>query len=197
MFSAKININEINNYDSILLETLNHLREKWHNPETGIVACCLIDGDKKAFATSRKNGTFWTHAERNAYNEFLKKYNTNPSSAAVFVVTLSPCMNGLKHRQEDSCSDLLKQLSVKRAHFGVLDTMHAETLDAYRSIGLIPSLSHHDACKMMCHKLMGLFAKYDSRINYDLLGIKRELGEEFFNEIDATQQISQIPRAKL
>jgi len=51
--------NQMNDYDDILRETIKFLRKNWLNPDTGIVACCLIDGNKKAFATSSRNESFW------------------------------------------------------------------------------------------------------------------------------------------
>ena len=178
MFSTQ-NFN-VNEYDQILLQTLNFLQTNWLNPQTGIVACCLVDGNKKAFATSTKNGDYWRHAELNAYLEFKKQYATEPSSSATFVVTLSPCLDDLKHRHEDSCTHLLNEIGVKRVHFGVLDSMHADSLNRYRQAGLTPSLTNNQYCSQMCEKLMALFSQYDSRINTDLVGIKEELGESFF-----------------
>lgn len=175
-----------NDLDDVLLETLQFLKQNWLDPEVGIVACCLVDGAKKAFATSKKQGNYWTHAERNAYMNFKKVYGKEPSSSAIFVVTLSPCAASLKHRQEDSCSALLNQLNIKRVHFGVLDSMHAESLNSYSTIGLTPSLTVNSDCKVLCERLMSLFSKYDSRINSDLLGIKKELGDDFFNELNNT-----------
>jgi pyrimidine deaminase RibD-like protein len=181
LFAAQ---NKSEELDTILLETLTFLSKNWLDPNTGIVACCLVDGDKKAFATSSKNPPFWIHAERNAYTTFKHQYQSEPSSSAFFVVTLSPCLIDLKHRQEASCTDLLNQLGIKRIHFGVLDAMHAKSLDAYRQAGLLPSLSKDSTCKILCEKLMGLFATYDARINTDLMGIKKELGEDFFAKLN-------------
>ncbi|STX51581.1 Pyrimidine deaminase [Legionella busanensis] len=169
--------------DTILKETILYLKNTWiNNPDTGIVACCLLDGDKKVFATSSRNGNYWRHAERNAYYQFKKRYG-EPSRDAVFVITLSPCIKALKARAQDeaACANLINDLGVKRIHFGVLDTLHAETLSTYSSLGFKPSLSQDHYCKTMCEKLMAIFTTYQSRISKDLLGIKRELGEAFFN----------------
>ncbi len=169
--------------DTMLKETIFYLKNTWiNNPDTGIVACCLLDGDKKVFATSSRNGNYWRHAERNAYYQFKDEYG-EPSSDAVFIITLSPCIKNLKYRAEDEscCSHLINDLGVKRIHFGVLDTLHAETLSTYSSLGFKPSLSQDHYCKTMCEKLMAIFSTYQSRINKDLLGIKQELGEAFFN----------------
>lgn len=178
------NLLSLGECDAILGETLEFLRKNWLNSDTGIVACCIVDGDKKAFATSSRNVPFWKHAEKNAYLEFKKLYASEPSPSAIFVVTLSPCLSDLKYRQEESCSALLQQLGVKRIHFGVLDKMHADSLEKYYQIGLSPSLSEQGSYQMVCEKLMGLFAQYHSRINSDLIGIKKELGSSFFRELD-------------
>lgn len=188
--------NKLHECDDILRETLEFLRKNWLNENTGIVACCLVDGDKKSFATSSKNQPFWKHAERNAYEEFKKQYDIEPSESAMFVVTLSPCVNNLKHRQEESCAHLMNQLGIKRIHFGVLDFMHADSLEIYRHAGLIPSLTGNTSYKMMCEKLMSLFSIYDSRINSDLIGIKNELGDHFFAELDNKNKDIQIMTRK-
>lgn len=168
----------------LLGETLEFLRKNWLNSDAGIVACCIADGEKKAFATSSRNIPFWRHAERNAYLEFKKRYASEPSASAIFVVTLSPCLSALKYRQEESCAALLQQLGIKRVHFGVLDKMHVDSLEQYYQLGLTPSLSEQVPYQSICEKLMGLFAQYNSRINSDLIGIKNELGSSFFRELD-------------
>lgn len=170
----------IREQDNILIETLKFLELNWLNENVGIVACCLVDGNKKVFATSSKHGVFWRHAERNAYQKFKDLYSVQPSHDALFVVTLSPCIKQLKYRHEDSCTTLMNQLGIKRVHFGVLDEMHATSCERYVHAGLIPSTSEDSWCIAMCEKLKDLFNIYDTRINSDLLGIKHELGNEFF-----------------
>lgn len=171
--------NEIELFDQLLLESLIYLQKHWYDENTGIVTCCLKDRSRKVFATSFKNDTHWLHAERNAYNKYKVLYG-NPSKDAVFIVSLSPCINDLKYRKESSCADLIKKIDVKRIHFGVLDTMHAASEKKYKDFGIIGTLSTNEEIKVMSEKLMSLFSIYDSRINSELLDIKRELGDEFF-----------------
>lgn len=170
------------NLDRLLLETIGYLIDRWYERDVGIVASCLVDGDNKVFATSTRDGQNWKHAERNAYEAFRKVYG-EPSSDAVFVVTLSPCLKTLKYRGEPSCSQLMKELGVKRTHFGVLDDMHVNCPEDYAENALIATLTEDLRLADMCKKLMSMFAIYDSRINSDLLGIKLELGDQFFDEV--------------
>jgi hypothetical protein len=104
-------------------------------------------------------------------------------------------MDVLKHRQEESCTYLLNQLGVERVHFGVLDSMHVDSLDKYRQAGLMPSLTENISYKIMCEKLMALFSMHDSQINSDLIGIKNELGNSFFTELDNKKLDTQIRRS--
>lgn len=174
------NMIELDNY---LLQALNYLRERWYQEHIGIVVCALIDGDKTVYATSSRNGKNWVHAERNAYNKFIKLFG-QPSTNAAFIISLSPCIKHLKYRDEPSCSELIKNSGVSKIHFGVLDTLHASSLAEYSNAGLSPSLSKNSKIKMMCENLMSLFERYESRINTNLLDIKNELGDAFFHPIN-------------
>ena len=174
---------EIRLLDQLLLKTLIYLFEKWYKPEVGIVACALKDGDNIVFATSTRNGNNWLHAERNAYEKFKSTYEISPSKNAFFVITLSPCITSLKYRNEASCSDLIRTLGIERVHFGVLDSMYVETIATYSKFGLTATLTKNQDIQRMCSKLMDMFSIYDSRINYELLTIKAELGNDFFSPI--------------
>lgn len=172
----------ITTFDNLLLKTIHHLFTNWNNEHVGIVACCLKDGDKETFATSTKNGKNWLHAERNVYEKFNSTYGT-PSENAAFIVTLSPCINPLKYRAEASCIELIKSIGIKRIHFGVLDTLHAKTLQDYSEKGFSASLTQDSNIEAICRKLMCLFDTYESRINSELSLIKKELGNTFFDSI--------------
>lgn len=173
--------------DNYLLKTLKYLFENWYREDTGIVACCLKDGEKEVFATSTKNGSNWVHAERNAYNRF-KELHGEPSENSIFVITLSPCLKDLKHRDEAACSDLIRELGISRVHFGVLDTLHVSNIEEYKEIGLNVTLTEKPQLAEMCNKLMQMFDTYDARINTELLEIKQELGDSFFNPISEDGQ---------
>jgi pyrimidine deaminase RibD-like protein len=173
---------DIEKLDAYLLKTLNYLFKNWYKKEVGIVACCLKDGEKTAFATSAKNGINWLHAERNAYNKF-RYLHGKPSKDAVFIITLSPCVKGLKYRGESSCADLAKSLGINRIHFGALDTHHVPTLDGYTSLGFTASITKNPKIAEMCQNLMGMFSTYDARINSELLAIKESLGDSFFEPV--------------
>ena len=177
-------MNDIQSLDEILLLTLRHLMSVWHDKDTGIVACTIKDSYKITTATSIKKGSHWLHAERNAYNKFIKEFNAEPSSEAAFIITLSPCIKSLKYRSESSCIELIKRLKINRIHFGVLDTMHSPTIALYESLGLVATESQAPSLSKMCNKLMSLFARYDSRINHELPVIKKQLGNEFFLPIN-------------
>ena len=186
--SASDDIDELDQY---LYQTLLFLFKQWYKNNIGIVACCLKDDKKVVYATSKRQNEFWLHAERNAYFEFKKQYG-EPSKNAVFIITLSPCLKKLKYRNEDSCAELIKNLGITRVHFGVLDTFHTLTLDIYNSFGLSPSLTKNSYLHEMCKKLMWMFSTYDSKINNELLSIKKELGDDFFNSTLSINKSSQL-----
>ena len=171
---------DIKELDCYLTQTIEYLIKNWYNEETGIVACALIDDDKVIFATSSKNGDYWTHAERNAYTKFKRLYG-EPSSNATFIITLSPCIIPLKYRSESSCSQFITSFGINRIHFGVLDTLHAESISVYKEMGFIATFTENINNKKICSNLMALFAKYHSRINEQLPAIKKELGNSFFD----------------
>ena len=147
--------------------------------DAGIVSCCLADGKKKVFATSTRNGKNWKHAERNAYEQFCKQFGS-PSPEAIFVVTLSPCLANLKYRKEPSCSELMRRVGVTRTHFGIIDDIQASSIKDYEKLGITASYTTNLYLSRVCERLMSLFSTYDARINSDLLGIKKELGNDFF-----------------
>lgn len=166
--------------DQYLEMALQYLIQHWNEPNTGIVAAALIDGEKQIFATSYRSGDNWYHAERNAFDSFKQKFG-QPSSNSIIISTLSPCIHSLKYRKEPSCCDLISELGIKSIHFGVLDTHHASSLDTYRQLGFNATLTQDSKLNRLCIKLMNLFSQYESRINTDLIGIKKELGDAFFN----------------
>lgn len=173
-------MNEIQQLDLYLQQTINYLISNWYQEETGIVASALKDGNKIVFSTSSRNGNNWSHAERNAYNKFVRLYG-QPSRDAVFITTFSPCIEKLKYRAEPSCAELIKSLGIKRIHFGVLDTLHAATLDAYTGMGFVATIAENTELAAICKNLMSLFERYDSKINTELLKIKNELGDSIFS----------------
>lgn len=174
--------NDIDELDQYLYQTLVYLFKEWYKKDVGIVACCLKDGDKIVYATSRRQNEFWLHAERSAYLKFKEQFG-EPSKNAIFIITLSPCLKELKYRDETSCSELLKNLNITRVHFGVLDTFHTPTIEIYNSLGFSATLTKNKNQHKMCQKLMGMFSIYDSRINKELISIKKELGDNFFDLI--------------
>lgn len=176
-------MDDIAELDNCLIESLKYLKDRWYQPDTGIVTCALKDVNKIAYATSTKLKNSWVHAERNACNKFIEIFG-KPSSAAIFIVSLSPCIKDLKYRTDSSCVDLIRSMGIKRVHFGVLDTLHGSSLTSYSKVGLIPSITENTEIKMMCSNLMGLFHEYDSRINNELVTIKHELGDDYFSIID-------------
>jgi pyrimidine deaminase RibD-like protein len=168
--------------DHLLEQTIQFLKDHWLDHGVGIVAACIADGEKIVFATSIQKGDFWYHAERNAYDSFKLKFG-EPGKNASFISTLSPCIGDLKHRKEESCANLISNLGIKKIHFGVLDTHHTISVDAYKQFGFQPSLTKDDNLHAICTRLMNLFTQYDSRINQDLIGIKKEIGSAIFKGI--------------
>jgi len=182
MNTTQLFTSRLDDLDQYLHQTLLYLFKQWYKNDVGIVACCIKDGDKVIYATSKRQNEFWLHAERNAYLEFRQQYG-EPSKNAVFITTLSPCLKELKYRNEVSCSELIKNLGITRIHFGVLDTFHAPAMENYHLSGLGATLTKNYNLHQMCQKLMEMFSKYDSRINKELIAIKNELGDDFFQPV--------------
>jgi pyrimidine deaminase RibD-like protein len=168
--------------DTCLFSVLKHLRSCWHQPQTGIVACALVDGENTACAVSTRDGEYWQHAERLAYQQFINQFG-KPSKNAVFVVTLSPCIKPLKYRQLASCAEFIKSVGLQFVHTGIIDNLHASSLNTYAEAGLQVSLTRDPSLMQMCRRLMNLFAAYDARVNHELPVIKQELGDAFFEPL--------------
>lgn len=175
-------MDDIAELDACLIQALKYLWENWYHEDTGIVVCALKDGNKVAFSTSTKNNKHWIHAENNAYYKFIQLFG-QPSPNAVFIISLSPCIEKLKYRAEPPCIELIKKSSISRIHFGTLDTMHAKSISNYTDAGFSTTLSKNPKIITVCNNLINLFKVYDSRINTELLIIKKELGDVFFSAI--------------
>jgi pyrimidine deaminase RibD-like protein len=171
-------MDQVDSLDACLLGSIKHLFENWYGETTGIVSCALKDDNQIVYATSIRKDNAWLHAERNTYLKF-KALHGEPSANAVFISTLSPCVKDFGHRADAACAELIKNLGVKRIHFGALDTSHVNSLAAYEQMGFVPSITKHGDISIVCNNLMNLFTRYGSRINKELLNIKQEIGYRY------------------
>lgn len=173
---------EINKLDLHLYEVIKHMENLWFEPNVGIVACALIDlGDRKVFATSEKTEDGkWLHAERNALNKFESIYGA-PTKNAIFVTTLSPCDNFCSSRAGESCVNLILNSGISRVHFGSLEPHHNGSLDCYSNLGISSSLTKETNLLSICDNIANLFSIYGSKLNDELVAIKKQCGTDLFH----------------
>ncbi len=121
---------EIHNYEKLdnILEKLcgmidKGLADKSKKPR--MVAACVLDINNNAVARlSSFTDSGWRHAERNAIDNYNKKYGEIPKGS-IIVTTLSPCN---EHNDETanerfglSCTDLINQSNIKKVYCGLID----------------------------------------------------------------------------
>ncbi len=121
---------EIHNYEKLdnILEKLcamidKGLTDKSKKPR--MVAACVLDPDNKIVARlSSFTNNGWSHAERNAIDDYNKKYGEIPDGS-IIVTTLSPCN---EHNDETanerfgvSCTDLINNSNIKKVYCGLID----------------------------------------------------------------------------
>lgn len=159
-------------YDDYLKNALQHLFDHWMDGEVGLVAAALVDSGNSIYATSVLNadGT-WKHAERNALEQFKAAYG-EPGQSAVMLSTLSPCIRtagsgdsygdqkNAARRQEESCSDLLKQHGITTIGFGTLDNEDANGNDSYGNLGFKVLDIRDRTVVAVCKALNDMFPAY-------------------------------------
>jgi pyrimidine deaminase RibD-like protein len=172
-------VNRVVNNDILLTRVIELLSREWMSKSVGLVCAGIFDGDNEMIAPSISPETGkWIHAERNALNKFIQQFGT-PSSSAVVVTTLSPCVVELKSRIGDSCTELLEITGLHTVHAGVLDSLQKDSLAIYRARSIEFSLTNDPLCKRVCERLLGMFETYGTRVNFELPLIK-----ETINKVD-------------
>lgn len=166
---------EILELDSHLRKVIDFLKKEWRSPSTGFVSAGIFDGNNEVIATSISPVTGkWIHAERNAFDQFVRKYG-KPSSSSKVITTLSPCVVPLRSRVGDSCTDLLTQENISRVHAGILDSLQVNSLEAYQQRNIRFTITTDPYCKMVCANLLALFETYGDRVNTDMPALKAEI----------------------
>lgn len=88
-------------------------------------ACVLDENNNMVMATSTHDDGKWRHAERNAIDEYIKKYG-DISENSVIVTTCSPCNESMKDRYGESCTDLINEIGIKTVYSGFTDPTQDE-----------------------------------------------------------------------
>jgi pyrimidine deaminase RibD-like protein len=170
-------------YDSYLGLVVQHLRERWLDPNVGIVAAGIFDPAREpVLATSLDTGAGrWLHAERNALSQYSRQYG-EPGRGAIVVCTLSPCVRILAaSRVGESCSRLLVEHGMLRVHVGTIDEYQlVDCAGYYEDAGIKITLAEDVNLRATCENLKSMFGKYDQYINSGLPGIKKEIGFSLF-----------------
>lgn len=167
--------------DQYLADALRHLQRTWWRPEVGIVVAGIIaEGHVPVFATSTSAGPGrWYHAERNALTAFERQYGA-PDPRSLIVSSLSPCLRPSQSREGECCTELLLDHGLTTVHAGIIDPEQtSEGSRVYAKHGLGVTLTLDPGLGQVCRLLLNLFREYGSRINYDLMNIKANLGDEF------------------
>ena len=116
---------DVSKYDEVLTDLCQLIIDnKRKNSKNGLVAASVVSGDRRVDATSYFDGK-WVHAERNALNQFKKRYGSVPDDA-VIVTTLSPCVEDMPDRQGISCNELINKTPVRAVYCGYRDPEHQE-----------------------------------------------------------------------
>ena len=166
-------------YDDLLSVVVQHLIDRWMDPETGIVAFGIFHPmHPPVVATSQwMGGGKWIHAERNALSRYQRRYG-DPGLDAVIVVTLSPCLRLVSEsRAGTSCGKLLVDHQLLRVHAGVLDEYQVVNgADDYEQLGINITFAEDEKLRATCDNLKQMFLVYGNEINVSLPKIKSKVG---------------------
>lgn len=169
---------QIEKLDHYLTKAIQYLINNWYREEVGIVSCVIADENKLAFGTSIKKENQWIHAEKNALFNFENLYGP-PSENAVFIITLSPCLQRIDESNEPTCVNVIKNKGINRIHFGAMYSTDISLLN-YEQMGFKATLTENIMNKIICEKINSLFTTFNTKIDTELLQIKKELGDDFF-----------------
>jgi len=146
--------------DEHLKNALVHLFEHWDDPKMSVVAAALVDGDKVIYAaTDKTDEGKRKHAERNALEQFKKKYG-KPSADAVMVVTLSPCFTHSSTREGGACSEMLKEEGIKNIYIGAMDKLQQHSIKNYEDMGLQAQVCKNPTLAKCCYMLEDMFERH-------------------------------------
>ena len=123
-----VEIHDYNKLDKILVKLCELIikGQQKDSDEYGLVGACIVDPDNNIVAsTSRKVGDKWSHAEREAMENYENKYGEIPAGC-IIVTTLSPCSDTMGDRYHESCTDLINNSPVKKVYCGYIDPTQTE-----------------------------------------------------------------------
>ena len=123
---------EIHNYDKLdrILGKLCSMVVKGQNldPEKyGMVASCVLDPENRMVAGLNMPGPNGTrrHAERVAIDKYQAQHGAIPPGSIV-LTTCSPCSEHMDERYQESCTELLNKVGIKKVYCGFRDPTQAE-----------------------------------------------------------------------
>jgi pyrimidine deaminase RibD-like protein len=131
-----------------------------------------------------------SHAERNAYEQYIKKYAMPPTLNSIMVVTLSPCIKPLAFSHKGSCLQLLLENKINRVHIGALDTCHVSSIDEYQHAGLLTSITNNDHLSRICQRIYKIIASNGDISVNELQKIKKQLGDNVFDTHERKQELA-------
>lgn len=150
---------DIDKLDSHLAKLCSMVK---HNADTqdepGMVAACIITPKGKIVAkTSRRKNGKWSHAERNAIEEYTQYHGKIPEGS-IIVSTLSPCNEQhdeiANERVGMSCTDLINHHGIKKVYSGYVDPTQDHTHTEYKQI-----TTNNKQLKEMCKAFADTFLK--------------------------------------
>jgi pyrimidine deaminase RibD-like protein len=168
--------------DQQLLNSLDYLKDRWLEPNSGFVAATLV-GNGKSVTTANTFvfGDKLRHAEFNAVKLYEEKYGVIDPKA-LLVVTLSPCVVYSGYREGPACSQLLLDKGITRIHVGLMHEKQG-SLENYRKMGFDISETNNEKIKRISRTLLDLYMANKNLIADDLgkwLKIKQKVGLEIF-----------------
>jgi len=118
---------------------------KKDNVKYGLCGSVVLDEyDRMVFGIYHpKTGV---HAERDAIDNYLKKYKMLPGKKSVIITTCSPCTDPMPNRKGSSCQDMINKTDFKLVYAGFRDpTQHTFTGHQYKLI-----ITDNDKLNTLC-----------------------------------------------
>ncbi|MEI6424772.1 MAG: hypothetical protein WCP55_21325, partial [Lentisphaerota bacterium] len=133
----------------------------------GMVAAAVIDPTGRlATGINYLYGNQRIHAERDAIDNYEKKYGELPSDSIV-VTTLSPCNQDTGDIKEITCTQVLNNKNIKIAYCGYMDpTQHRDDND-FKIL-----ITKNEKIEKMCKELADTFLKKQIKENTELDELK-------------------------
>jgi len=123
---------EIHNYPKLdrILDKLCAMVQKGQKIDEekyGVVAACVLDPENRMVAGLNMPGPNGTrqHAERVAINKYQAQHGAIPEGSIV-ITTCSPCSEHMDERYQESCTELLNKVGIKKVYCGFRDPTQPE-----------------------------------------------------------------------